>query len=803
MVGGARSLADRRRLGFAFSFVLVVAAVWSLVPATHSAAAVRRWSAEQCCGATPNPPLVFDGSGSATSTQVSTIEDGGAPGGSYTETVKNSVNFSWHAVYQIAPTYTSQVEAAGRSWNLTSVQEETSKSTFQGTSTGTNTVTYGTAVPASCSATITNQPGIPLNLAARRQSPKGEVQLAVPAHIASMASPSSCPPRALDDTCDPLVTQHTYGGEIGPITGVTSYDPTDPASSTSSPSVSKGWSCGSSDGQSHETGSVQWSGTISSGGCQLSSNQLAADLPARFGNNVALASNAVPGSAPSAGDVQLTDGPRLTAKPQPTLHGCGLEVEGLEWGGNATPVTADQINQQPLRMESSPSGDCGLDESLEWIACTNPSSPDRAWPVTIVRDSDLYIKEVDFRWVDPQNTTDIADATLKGSVTLGSGKGELTVKRTGINIAAGSKGFSVDDLKVTPKLPNYVDLADPTTIVWTLETEKKTLSLGTVSTPVFVTFAAPKTFPIELAPKFPFIQQVRPFLTLAYLATKAATGADDRSTVVDAIYRNVFQSQGSGLYHVNLDPTETKGLVEQKDVRYSFWPPGWKPAAKFANAYPPTGAYCAHTADGMMEQQVAACQGFGAFTALMMQSEGLSFTTVAPSEENGFVGIVPHHATYFVVGRWNVLARGSASATIGIPKNPDFPLVDGIVVNGNQAHLNPNDYDFLSDTGQNNASAPAMWRTDTLVSITGSGPQRFPADHVLVKDQSDGDIYDPSYGTGPFKSVLDWAKQSIVAWAIVVDQSGKRLQPDTTGDINCADQAPNGCFVEFQLAHGG
>jgi hypothetical protein len=59
------------------------------------------------------------------------------------------------------------------------------------------------------------------------------------------------------------VTQHVYGGQLGPVTGVLTIDSNNPSGAVSGPvSENKSWSCKASGGSATDTGSLSWTGTI-------------------------------------------------------------------------------------------------------------------------------------------------------------------------------------------------------------------------------------------------------------------------------------------------------------------------------------------------------------------------------------------------------------------------------------------------------------------------------------------------------------------------------------------------------------
>lgn len=218
-------------------------------------------------------PLVFSGTGTATTTSTIHNPDGSTSSFTYTDT------FSWHVYYDVPFGGKRHYQ---RGWNVIGVQADPAESSFTGTSTEScsappnGSCTVGGGAP-SCRGNFENTAGIPLELLVFSPPSNGSWKLATPAHQASQRTSGNCSQvaRALDDTCDPLWNGPFPGqGENTPVTARFSLQPKlvlwKRNASAPKPipvSASKSWSCTSSNGTSTDKGSIEWHGTVKAQSC--------------------------------------------------------------------------------------------------------------------------------------------------------------------------------------------------------------------------------------------------------------------------------------------------------------------------------------------------------------------------------------------------------------------------------------------------------------------------------------------------------------------------------------------------------
>jgi hypothetical protein len=199
--------------------------------------------------------IVFTGSGSATKTTTDQA------GGSSSDTDA----FSWKAVYDF-PLADLVDDSLQSGWNSTDVAENYASSTFTGTVSASCTPPSGGSCVepgggTSCSGSFANNNSVPLDLHIDYPPANDVWTMAAPAFGGAQSS-SSCYPTAITDTCDPLWSSPFPGsGENSPVTGLFMLDSSDPEGSSPA-TASRTWNCTSSNGSSTDSGSIQWTGTV-------------------------------------------------------------------------------------------------------------------------------------------------------------------------------------------------------------------------------------------------------------------------------------------------------------------------------------------------------------------------------------------------------------------------------------------------------------------------------------------------------------------------------------------------------------
>jgi hypothetical protein len=231
--------------------------------ALYASLAAPAISRTTCCGSPPTGSptvvqVVFDGSGTATSTATD------QSGGSSTDTD----SFSWHAVYQVPLSDLSQYASGSSGWNDTGIHEDYAASTFSGTTNRSCSAPSGgtCAEPGggtTCQGSFTNNNNVPLSLLALSPGDNNVFTVAAPAYSANQPA-NNCFPAAIEDTCDPLYAGPYPGqGENTPVVAQFKLDASNPQTAQPIPvSTNQSWSCTSSGGQSGDTGSIQWTGTV-------------------------------------------------------------------------------------------------------------------------------------------------------------------------------------------------------------------------------------------------------------------------------------------------------------------------------------------------------------------------------------------------------------------------------------------------------------------------------------------------------------------------------------------------------------
>jgi len=170
----------------------------------------------------------------------------------------------------------------------------------------------------------------------------------------------------------------------------------------------------------------------------------------------------------------------------------------------------------------------------------------------------------------------------------------------------------------------------------------------------------------------------------------------------------------------------------------------------------------------------------------MLKTEAIESEGDTPNVLGGaWLGLRLRHpgADVFLVGNW--VFNGPRNRIHGTAA---YPYVDQFNYSP-PAPDPPPGFDTLGASGQNNPHPPGFWSTGTRSNLG------FAGDHALVKIKGSGEIYDPSYGTGPYRDIGGWARAAIKGWAFFTNAAGKTVKRS-----DCEGGKLPVCYM---LAHAG
>jgi hypothetical protein len=243
------------------------------------------------------------------------------------------------------------------------------------------------------------------------------------------------------------------------------------------------------------------------------------------------------------------------------------------------------------------------------------------------------------------------------------------------------------------------------------------------------------------------------YLTVVDFGTEAAQGQNTENGTFDAIWKAL---QTRHIAPMSLDPT-TGIITPETDTILQYGPAGWTLPGFVTN----TNKGSCDTLGGLLRSGLGTCGAWPSFMAYVLAAQGLQVSTTYVRSLARFPG-PPGTAsncgsrlytnmtqcTYMLVKPW------SFSSPVRAP-DPIYDYLDRFL---------------LGRTGQL-LWLPTDKRAVYVGSAIGQGAPLNPpglfrwGDYVVASYK--GQVYDPSYGTGPFVDGLDWARQALDGYAIL------------------------------------
>jgi hypothetical protein len=422
---------------------------------------------------------------------------------------------------------------------------------------------------------------------------------------------------------------------------------------------------------------------------------------------------------------------------------CGeAKVQSVSVKG--TPVVEDREDDDPLTIDEEKKGKCDSGATqAEWVDCPTPDgTADRIWPVVVTRNKPLVFSQVRLQGLHVP-LTDPPHPRLLGTVDVGSTT--LTVSGTG-TVEPGTEPDTatlvVKDVISTKPLPETVGF-QKATIHWQIRIdpvkESTSSDAGTSTIPLYIVYSDP----INTVPNAPEM-----YLSTVDIASKAADGATDEGSIVSSVWQ-AFKS-----LHVQprkLDPSTGDVTVSQTVLKY--WEP-WSVSAYITDTWRPL---CpgVHGPLPVLRDGVGRCGTWADFFVAALNSQGISAQTVKVSEEKGFPcgPICDQTKEWMLIKDWTFL-KPTASGP--------FPY---------QAVY------LLKQQGSSKSATRVKTEFRYPSQSKGQGGTTPPpgmfvvGDHEIVRytvpSGGPGVLYDPSYGTGPFTDIQQWAKVSIAGYMTV------------------------------------
>jgi hypothetical protein len=385
-------------------------------------------------------------------------------------------------------------------------------------------------------------------------------------------------------------------------------------------------------------------------------------------------------------------------------------------GAAATPITGYPV--------------CGGYPTTQWVDCDPANAaafpsgrPIKDWPFAIARNSSLVISEATLRVTGPK----VTGATVTGTALLPGGR-KLTWRQGPVSENA-KRDLVIRAVTSTGRLPNIVQAIEQMTINWKVTTAGgASFGAGNSSLTVYVTYDTPRS---------PAVYE-----TLADFTTRAAAGARTAQQVVNRVWR-VYR--GRNIYQVRLNRRDgTVARPNGAGELLQYYPRGWTVLTYLDGTFfdsCPAGQLTATILRG----HIGRCGGWSAFFVDSLGVQGVEAEAKTPDDFAGWGALVPAGAQLMLIKDWSFRPPTGAGF---------FRWVTQVEVDpGVSAH-------FLGRPGFSDEPG-----------VAGQGPSADPnppgwfavADHAL--DEFGGEIYDPSYGTGPFPNITRWARRSLAGWA--------------------------------------
>lgn len=328
---------------------------------------------------------------------------------------------------------------------------------------------------------------------------------------------------------------------------------------------------------------------------------------------------------------------------------------------------------------------------------------ERKYPIAYVRDTPPTIAAK--IKIKPSGLTAVSGFSAKIKV---AGPGNIEIDQTVATI--GTDEIELPATASTGNFVNEIDYLNPMTLSWEVEVNAKGhwCEASETANRTYVTLTVPTTA----------LRQE----TLFDLGCRNGDGQSVEKPAVTAIWPD-FQPDSDGIPRLlRVLPPGVAG------------PPA--PMTYYADSANPYG-----TCNGVVDLLATGDGRCGAFQELLfevLRVQGIASTQTTVLAPTGAAGGV-------------AAAKADHIATYGT--DPDTIYTGGI-----------RDVFFVKSW---TLSTAARWSVTDLSGVPGQGnddPIGIFGDHALI--EYDGEIYDPSYGTGPFASILEWEDASIDGFGV-------------------------------------
>ena len=329
---------------------------------------------------------------------------------------------------------------------------------------------------------------------------------------------------------------------------------------------------------------------------------------------------------------------------------------------------------------------------------------ERKYPIAYVRDTPPTIAGK--IKVKPSGLTAVSGFSAKIKVT---GPGNVKIDPP----VSATIGTDELELPATPSAGNFaneIDYLNPMTITWEVEVNNKGhwCEAGETKNRTYVTLSTPTTTKRQE--------------TLFDLGSRNADGNTDEKLSVGAIWTD-FSPDSDGIPRLlRVLPPGSTG------------PP--LPMTYYANSSDPYST--CNGVDDLLATGDGRCGAFQELLEHVMLAQGIASTPITVEAPTGAAGGV-------------AAAKADYLATYGV--DPDSIYTGGI-----------RDVFFVKNW---TLSTTARWTVTDLAGVPGQGkadPIGIFGDHALI--EYDGEIYDPSYGTGPFADILEWEDASVEGFGV-------------------------------------
>jgi Tol biopolymer transport system component len=399
-------------------------------------------------------------------------------------------------------------------------------------------------------------------------------------------------------------------------------------------------------------------------------------------------------------------------------------------------VVQDRRDEESRRIDQFRPSACasGADWQAAWLDCDKSpdGTPEKVWPVTAVRNKPLTLKEVRFR---ASKHLSFAGATLTAEIRLEgatqAGVQPLRVTKQIATAPTDEDELVITDLTSQKSLPDSVEVLT-LAIQWEIEVDNSRIPAGTSRHPLYLLQAEPIK-----EPDSPAVEKPAPrYLTLVDIGTRAAAGKSGEQDAFKAIW-SAFETRELRLRFLSPeDGTTTLGPL------LTYWTP-WSMTAFMNNNYDPKCAV-KQVAEAL-KTTVGRCGAWSGILVSTLALQGVASKGIHVGNEPIWKAIFPDslNAQYMLVDVWGF--RNPSNTYAGYPYEiwNTYPL-------GIDPPTHPWQALYLGN-GQ------AQGHTDPPPGLFQLG------DHDVV--MYDGAFYDPSYGTGPFAGIRDWAERSLAGYA--------------------------------------